>query len=105
MSAHKSPVQCEKQLGIEFCRSGKRHRSKPSWSEENPEGRWRSFDYEGLAKRDKINLDIFWLKDESLEDAENLPEPEVLAAEIVEDLQAALEAFEAIQAELETTGD
>ena len=45
----------EKNMGIEFCRSGKRHRSKPSWSEENPEGRWRSFDYEELVKRDKIS--------------------------------------------------
>ncbi len=40
--------------------------------------------------RDKLNLDIFWLKDESLEDSANLPEPDVIAAEIVEDRQAAL---------------
>ena len=46
--------------------------------------------------RDKVNLDIFWLRDESLEDSANLPEPDVLAAEIVEDLQAALEQFAAI---------
>ena len=43
--------------------------------------------------RDKVNLDIFWLRDESLEDTDNLPDPDVLAAEIVEDLQAALEQF------------
>jgi type I restriction enzyme M protein len=49
-----------------------------------------------LMARDKVNLDIFWLRDESLEDSANLPEPEVLAAEIVEDLQAALEQFAAI---------
>ncbi len=47
-----------------------------------------------------MNLDIFWLKDESLEDSANLPAPDVIAAEIVEDLQAALEQFEAIQADL-----
>lgn len=53
-------------------------------------------------QRDKANLDIFWLKDESPEDSENLPEPEVLAAEIVANLEAALEQFAAIQEELES---
>ena len=48
------------------------------------------------SARDKVNLDIFWLRDESLEDTANLPEPDVLAAEIVEDLQAALEQFSEI---------
>jgi type I restriction enzyme M protein len=46
--------------------------------------------------REKVNLDIFWLRDESLEDSANLPEPDVLATEIVDDLQAALEQFAAI---------
>jgi len=44
-------------------------------------------------QRDKVSLDIFWLQDESLEDTENLPDPDVLAGQIVEDLQAALEQF------------
>ena len=48
---------------------------------------------EDLLKRDKLNLDSFWLKDESLEDSANLPDPDVIAAEIVEDLQAALAQF------------
>jgi type I restriction enzyme M protein len=65
-----------------------------------PDGRWRSFAYEELLKRDKLNLDIFWLKDKSLEDSENLPEPDVLAQEIADDLQTALEQFAAIAAEL-----
>jgi type I restriction enzyme M protein len=52
--------------------------------------RFKSFTYEELLKRDKLNLDIFWLKDESLEDNANLPDPDVIAQEIVEDLQAAL---------------
>ena len=52
-------------------------------------------------QRDKVSLDIFWLKDESLEDTENLPAPDVLAAEIVENLQAALEQFESIYEALE----
>ncbi len=56
--------------------------------------------YEDLLKRDKLSLDIFWLKDDSLEDSANLPDPDVIAAEIAEDLQAALDQFTAIAAEL-----
>jgi type I restriction enzyme M protein len=62
--------------------------------------RFRAFSYEDLIKRDKASLDIFWLRDESLEDSENLPNPSVLAAEIVEDLQAALDQFSLIAADL-----
>ena len=51
-------------------------------------------------KRDKVSLDIFWLKDESLEDSENLPAPDVLAAEIVENLETALEQFKSIYEEM-----
>jgi type I restriction enzyme M protein len=51
-------------------------------------------------KPDKVNLDIFWLRDKSLEESEDLPEPEVLAQEIADDLQAALEQFTVIVAEL-----
>lgn len=58
--------------------------------------RFKSFTYEELAARDKANLDILWLRDPSLDDADSLPAPEVLAAEIVEDLQAALSEFAAI---------
>ena len=53
-----------------------------------------------LIKRDKVNLDIFWLKDEALEESANLPAPEVIAADIVEDLQAALAQFAEIAADL-----
>ena len=77
-----------------------RHERKATWSEENPEGRWRCFDYEELLKRDKLNLDIFWLKDKSLEDSENLPEPDVLAQEIIDDLENALEQLRGVAAEL-----
>src|SRR5438270_4104889 len=62
--------------------------------------RFKSFTYEGITKRDKLNLDIFWLKDESLEDSANLPAPDIIAAEIVEDLQAALAQFATIAADL-----
>ena len=80
-----------------------RHRRKATWTEANPEGRWRSYPYEELVQRDKCSLDIFWLRDESLEDSENLPPPDVIAAEIVEDLRAALEQFAEIQADLPRT--
>ncbi|MBI5181480.1 MAG: methyltransferase [Nitrospirae bacterium] len=73
---------------------------KPTWSEKNPDGRWRAFDYEELINRDKASLDIFWLKDESLEESENLPEPDVIAREIAEDLESALEQFRLIAEDL-----
>jgi type I restriction enzyme M protein len=63
--------------------------------------RFKVFTYDELINRDKTNLDIFWLKDESLEDIENLPAPEVLAAEIAENLESALEQFNSIRDELE----
>jgi type I restriction enzyme M protein len=77
-----------------------RHERQATWSEINPQGPWRAYALDELMARDKVNLDIFWLRDESLEDSANLPEPDVLAAEIVEDLQAALEQFAAIAEDL-----
>ncbi|HYU63504.1 MAG TPA: N-6 DNA methylase, partial [Verrucomicrobiae bacterium] len=62
--------------------------------------RFRAFEYDELVARDKASLDIFWLRDESLEDTENLPAPEVIAAEIIEDLQAALDQFAAVASSL-----
>ena len=58
--------------------------------------RFKSFAYDDLLKRDKVNLDIFWLKDEALEESANLPAPDVIAREIADDLEAALEQFGAI---------
>ncbi len=78
----------------------KRQQRTATWDDENPSGRWRCYDYQDLIARDKASLDIFWLKDDSLEDSDNLPEPGILAAEIVEDLQAALEQFREIAADL-----
>jgi type I restriction enzyme M protein len=66
-----------------------------------PDGRWRAYDYEELVNRDKASLDIFWLKDESLSGSDNLPAPEVIAAEIVEDQEAALEQFRVILADMD----
>lgn len=61
--------------------------------ENNPDGRWRKYDYEELVARDKTSLDIFWLKDKSLTDLDNLPEPDDLAEEIIENLEAGLNSF------------
>lgn len=63
--------------------------------------RWRSFTYDEVVAREKANLDITWLRDESLEDLDNLPSPDILAREIVEDLAASLAEFEAVAAALE----
>jgi len=70
--------------------------ARPTSSPENPNGRWRVYDYEDLVARDKASLDIFWLRDDSLVDTDNLPPPEVIAQEIVDDLEAALEQFRLI---------
>jgi type I restriction enzyme M protein len=80
--------------------SENRHDRTATWSEDNPGGRWRGFSREELMARDKVNLDIFWLRDESLEDTAGLADPDVLAAEIVEDLEAALEQFREIAGDL-----
>jgi type I restriction enzyme M protein len=62
--------------------------------------RFRRFDYDALTKRDKINLDISWLKDDSLDDPDLLPPPDEIAAEIVESLEAALDRFRKVAANL-----
>jgi type I restriction enzyme M protein len=62
--------------------------------------RFHRFTYDELMARDKANLDITWLRDESLEDSSNLPAPGVLAAEIVEELEAALAQFAELAATL-----
>jgi type I restriction enzyme M protein len=81
-------------------RPGAMHKRKPTWSEENPEGRWRSYDYEEILKRDKLSLDLFWIKDQSLTDTDSLPAPDVLAAEIADELEAAFDLFTKIAAKL-----
>ena len=78
-----------------------RHERTETWSEETPEGRWRRFTYEEILARDKVSLDIFWLRDESLGDMDNLPEPEAIAEEIVENLEAGLAGFRQVLASLE----
>ncbi len=79
--------------------------SGQAWSAKNPNGRWRAYDYDELINRDKASLDIFWLKDESLEESDNLPDPGIIAQEIVEDLEAALEQFREIASDLGAADD
>lgn len=73
---------------------------KETWSEENPDGRWRKFSVEDVLKRDKKSLDIFWIKDKSLADLDNLPDPDVLADDIIENLQSALQSFNELKAQI-----
>ncbi|SHG17072.1 type I restriction enzyme M protein [Fodinibius roseus] len=86
---------------IECYKPGKRHKREETWGEDNEDGRWRKYSYEEIINRDKTSLDITWIKDDSLTDLENLPEPEVLAGDIVENLEAGLESFRQIVEELE----
>jgi hypothetical protein len=72
-----------------------------TWSEKNPEGRWRDYSYDEIVARDKASLDLFWLRDESLEDSAGLPDPHILAAEIADDLRASLEQIEDVLADLQ----
>ena len=77
-----------------------RYERKETWSEENPDGRWRKFSVDEILKRDKTSLDIFWIKDKSLADLDNLPDPDVLADDIIENLQSALESFQELKKQL-----
>ena len=80
---------------------GERQKRKATWSEKNHEGRWRAFSYDEIVARDKVSLDLFWLRDESLEDSANLPDPNILAQEIADDLRSALGQIEDILGDLE----
>lgn len=81
-----------------------RYDRNATWDEQNPEGRWRCYGCDELIKRDKASLDIFWLKDESLSESENLPAPDVIAQEIMDDLEAALEQMREIVSDLGNDG-
>lgn len=77
-----------------------RYKRKETWSEKNSDGRWRRFSVDEILKRDKTSLDIFWIKDKSLADLDNLPDPETLADDIIENLQGALESFQELKKQL-----
>jgi type I restriction enzyme M protein len=73
-----------------------RHERTPTWSESAPDGRWRAYDYDELVARDKASLDISWMKDDSLEDSDNLPAPGIILQDIISDLESALEQLKLI---------
>ncbi len=87
---------------VQLYNPANRRDRKPSWSAEQPDGRWRGYDCNELIARDKASLDIFWLKDDALADNDNLPPPDVIAQEIVDDLEAALEQFRLIAADFQS---
>ena len=93
----KKPMRFEDLVDfIQLYKPDNRHLRAETWSPHNEEGRWRKFPYEEIVARDKTNLDIFWLKDKSLSDLDNLPEPDILAAEIIQSIEAGLESFKEI---------
>lgn len=90
----KNPLKLEDlQDFIDCYKPQNRHKRKETYSEKNPDGRWRGFGYDEIVSRDKTSLDITWIKDKSLADLDNLPDPDEIAQEIVENLEAGLASF------------
>jgi len=85
---------------VELYNPSNRRDRKPTWSEENTEGRWRCYLYEELIRREGANLDLSWIRDRSLEDSASLEDPDLIAEEIADDLQAAVEQFASIAIDL-----
>jgi type I restriction enzyme M protein len=112
----KNPLKLDDLKGFIACYNpSNRRKRKETWSEASissasavsepvedtsPEGRWRKFTYDEIIARDKTSLDITWLKDKSLADLDNLPDPDVLAADIIENLEAGLASFREIMVKL-----
>lgn len=98
----KNPMRVEDLQDFVTCYNPtNRHKRKETYHpEKNPEGRWRKFTYDEIVSRDKTSLDITWLKDKSLTDLDSLPDPDELAEDIIENLEAGLESFRAIMAEI-----
>ena len=98
------PMRYEHLADFVACYNPKnRHERTATWdAKQNPDGRWRSYAYEELIARDKTSLDIFWLRDKSLTDLDNLPDPDELAEQIVENLEASLSSFRDVLAGLRT---
>ncbi|MEN6348256.1 MAG: class I SAM-dependent DNA methyltransferase [Syntrophomonas sp.] len=91
----KNPLRFEDLQDFISCFSPEnRHLREETWHpESNPEGRWRKFTYRDVTSRDKTSLDITWIKDKSLTDLDNLPDPDELANDIIENLEACLASF------------
>ena len=85
---------------VELYHPENRYERAATWSEDNPEGRWRRYSYEEIMRREGANLDLSWIRDKSLDDSTDLEDPDIIAEEIADDLQAALEQFATIAADL-----
>lgn len=86
---------------VDAYKPGNRAKRKETYHpEKNPEGRWRKFTYQEIIARDKTSLDITWIKDKSLADLDNLPDPDVIAEEIIENMEAGLANFRQVLASL-----
>jgi type I restriction enzyme M protein len=94
----KNPLKFEDLADFIACyQPGSIGKRRETWHpEKNPEGRWRKFGYDEIVARDKTSLDITWIKDKSLTDLDNLPDPDLLALEIIENLEAGVECFREI---------
>lgn len=93
----KHPLQFEHlESFVECYESKNRENTSETWSEVNLKGRFRKYTYDELISRDKINFDITWLKDDSFIDLNSLPEPEILAQEIIDNLESALISFKEV---------
>ncbi len=75
---------------VECYQAKDRNKTKETWSKENLKGRFRKYSYEEISTREKYNFDLFWLKDNSYVDIDSLPEPEILAQEIIDNIESAL---------------
>ncbi len=98
----KKPMRMEDLQDFITCYNAEnRFARKETWdAEKKPEGRWRKYSYDEIIARDKTSLDITWLKDKSLTDLDNLPDPDVLAEEIIENIEAGLNSFREVLAGL-----
>jgi len=93
----KNPMKYEDLMDFIKCYNSENIKKREeTYSEQNPEGRWRKYFFKDIILRDKTSLDIFWLKDDSLADLDNLPDPDEIAVDIVENIESALENFRQI---------
>jgi type I restriction enzyme M protein len=98
-SPKKNPLRFENLQAFVSCYQAKdRSKHTETYDEKNnPDGRWRKYSYEEILSRDKTNLDLTWLRDDSVIDLDNLPEPDVLINDIIENVESALASFRAIR--------
>ncbi len=93
-----NPITFEHLLDFIICyKVGLEESREETWNEQNTKGRWRKLTYYEIIERDKTNLDIFWLKDDNLIDLENLPEPDILISDVIENIESALANFKTIR--------